>query len=272
MKPVAFNYTRPGTLAQALAQLADDPNAKVLAGGQTLAPLLNLRLVRPSTIIDITRIPQLSGVTNEGDGVIIGACVTHAAIEDGRFDDPANGFLTTVANHIGYRAVRNRGTIGGSLVHADPSADWLAACLALSADVVISGRSGQRRQHLRDFVTGALTTTLAPDELLSGIVIPRLSKRSRTGFAKICRKSGEFATAVGAFVEDGDRLQVVIAGATLSKPIVLDAQDFHFSSTDRTVSGVKVAAILSQRGFVEGSYTMNTHIAAIERALVMAGQ
>jgi carbon-monoxide dehydrogenase medium subunit len=252
--------------------LADDPNAKVLAGGQTLMPLLNLRLVRPSRIIDITRIPELSGVSGDGDSVIIGACVTHSAIEDGRFDDPTNGFLASVARHIAYRAIRNRGTIGGSLVHADPSADWLSACLALAADVVISGRSGQRRVHLRDFVTAALTTTLAADELLSSIVIPRLSKRCRTGFAKICRKTGEFATAIGAYVEDGERLQMVIAGTTLTKPIVLDGQDFPFWARDRTVSGAQIAARLSQRGFVAGSYAMNTHIAAIERALVMAAR
>jgi carbon-monoxide dehydrogenase medium subunit len=269
MKPVAFDYARPSTLSEALQQLANDPNAKVLAGGQTLAPLLNLRLVHPSKVVDITRIPELSQVTADGDGLIIGACVTHAAIEDKRFSDPTNGFLARIAHHIAYRAIRTRGTIGGSLVHADPAADWLSVCLALGADVIIAGPVGSQRLRLGDFIRGAMTTTLGHDEILTGIRITQLSNRCRTGFAKLCRKTGEFAQAMAAFVDDREHNQrrLILGGATLGRPIVLDTQDLGQIDESRLSSSTLVTSILQQHGLVEGSYAMNIQTAAIERAL-----
>ena len=120
------------------------PDAKVLAGGQTLGPMLNLRLAQPALLVDITRIPELAAVSEDADAVTIGATVTHAAIEDGRVPDPTGGFLARVARGIAYRAVRTRGTIGGSLAHADPAADWLSCLAALGAEVVIAGAGRQR--------------------------------------------------------------------------------------------------------------------------------
>ena len=125
MKPAAFDYVRPATLPEALALLAEVAEAKVLAGGQTLGPMLNLRLAQPPLLVDITRIAELAEVAEDGDGLWLGAIITHAAIEDGRVKDPTHGFLGKIAAGIGYRAVRTRGTIGGSLAHADPAADWL---------------------------------------------------------------------------------------------------------------------------------------------------
>jgi aerobic carbon-monoxide dehydrogenase medium subunit len=263
MKPVAFDYQRPATLAEALQMLRDDPNAKVLAGGQTLAPLLNLRLVRPSRLIDITRIPELSLVTLDGDGITIGACVTHAAIEDARFPDPTRGFLSEVAHGIAFRAVRNRGTIGGSLVHADPAADWLSACLALSAEVVVASASGQHRLPLSRFILGAMTNVLTPEEMLTGIRIRKMSQDCRTGFAKLCRKTGEFAEAMAAIVDDLDRSKstVVIGGATLGKPVVIEDR-----LTERSRPAATVTEFLSQQGVQQGSYAMNILTAAVERA------
>ena len=139
MKPVAFDYARPASVAEALRMLAGNAEAKVLAGGQTLGPMLNLRLAQPALLVDITRIPELAAVTEDADAVTIGATVTHAAIEDGRVTDPTGGFLRRVARGIAYRAVRTRGTIGGSLAHADPAADWLSCLTALGAEVLIAG-------------------------------------------------------------------------------------------------------------------------------------
>src|SRR5262245_61563170 len=156
MKPAAFDYVRPSTVAEALAALASTPGARVLAGGQTLGPMLNLRLAQPPLLVDITRIGELAAVTEEKDAVTVGATVTHAAIEDGRVPDPAGGFLSRVARGIAYRAVRTRGTIGGSLAHADPSADWLTCLTALRAEVVIAGPTGSRRVPLSGFVRGAM--------------------------------------------------------------------------------------------------------------------
>ena len=223
MKPAAFDYLRPSSVAEALSVLQSNPGAKVLAGGQTLGPMLNLRLAQPSVIVDITRIPELAAVAEDKDAVTIGATVTHAAIEDGRVPDPTRGFLARVASGIAYRAVRTRGTIGGSLAHADPSADWLACLTALRAEVVIAGPDGKRRNvPLSAFVRGAMETELAPPELLVAIRVPRYERGTRFGFHKICRKTGEFADAIGVVVADpAHGCLYVTAGASLSRPLVM---------------------------------------------------
>src|SRR5579862_2850801 len=137
MKPAPFAYQRPANLGEATAALSgDDPDVKAIAGGQSLGPMMNLRLARPSRLVDISRLPELRAVSDGRDAAAIGAAVTHAEIEDGDAPDPLHGFLRHVAGGIAYRAVRNRGTIGGSLAHADPSADWLSALMAADARVV----------------------------------------------------------------------------------------------------------------------------------------
>jgi carbon-monoxide dehydrogenase medium subunit len=228
MKPAAFDYVRPATVAEALDALHSTPGARVLAGGQTLGPMLNLRLAQPPLLVDITRIPELAAVTEEADAVTLGATVTHAAIEDGRVPDPTGGFLARVAHGIGYRAVRTRGTIGGSLAHADPAADWLACLAALRADVAIAGSGGRRRVPLAGFVRGAMETEIASGELVVGVRIPRLPRGARFGFHKICRKAGEFADAIGVVVADPDGTCVcVAAGATVPRPLVMRRESLH---------------------------------------------
>ena len=141
MKAVAFEYERPSDIKGALALLGDDRLVvKLLAGGQSLGPMLNLRLVRPELIVDITRIAELKRVEQSPEAITVGACVTHADIEDGRVPDVTGGALPSVARGIAYRAVRNRGTLGGSLVHADPAADWISALAAIGAGAVIAGQ------------------------------------------------------------------------------------------------------------------------------------
>jgi aerobic carbon-monoxide dehydrogenase medium subunit len=227
MKPAAFDYVRPSTVAEALGVLAATPDAKVLAGGQTLGPMLNLRLARPAVLVDITRIPELAAVTEDEEAVTIGATVTHAAIEDGRVPDPTGGFLSRVARGIAYRAVRTRGTIGGSLAHADPAADWLACLTALRAEVVIA-EGTEFRLPLSEFVRGAMQTELEPDALIIGIRIPRFPPGARFGFHKICRKPGEFADAIGVVAAAPERGCVcVAAGATISRPLIMRTQGLH---------------------------------------------
>ena len=223
MKPVAFDYARPASIAEALQMLAGRPDAKVLAGGQTLGPMLNLRLAQPALLVDITRIPELAAVSEDADAVTIGATVTHAAIEDGRVPDPTGGFLAQVARGIAYRAVRTRGTIGGSLAHADPAADWLSCLAALGAEVVIARAGGTRRVALASFVRGALETELAETELLAAVRIPRFSRAARFGFHKICRKTGEFADAIGVAAHDPDRqLTRLVASTAAGAPVVVE--------------------------------------------------
>jgi aerobic carbon-monoxide dehydrogenase medium subunit len=227
MKPVAFEYARPATLAEALALLAATPEAVVLAGGQTLGPLLNLRLAQPRLLVDITRIAELAAVGEEDAAVVIGATVTHASIEDRRVRDPANGFLARVAGGIAYRAVRTRGTIGGSLANADPAADWLACLTALDAELEIAAHGGVRRRiALARFVHGAMHSDLAHGELIVAVRIPRFSRSARFGFHKICRKTGEFADAIGVVVHEPQRAGYrLVASTAMGAPQVIECRE-----------------------------------------------
>jgi carbon-monoxide dehydrogenase medium subunit len=263
MKPAAFDYVRPSTVAEALSTLRGTPGAKVLAGGQTLGPMLNLRLAQPPVLVDITRIPELADVAEDRDAVTIGATVTHAAIEDGRIPDPTGGFLARIARGIAYRAVRTRGTIGGSLAHADPSADWLACLTALGAEVAIIGAAGRRRVPLSSFVRGALDSELAPGEMLAAVRVPRFPREARFGFHKICRKTGEFADAIGvvAAIPDGG-CTCVAAGAAIARPLIVQVQGTQAKAmTTDTASGLLKAA-----GFAGDAYDLTLHAVALKRA------
>jgi aerobic carbon-monoxide dehydrogenase medium subunit len=269
MKPAAFDYVRPSGIAEALDVLRSTPGARVLAGGQTLGPMLNLRLAQPALLVDITRIPELAAVAEEADAVTIGATVTHAAIEDGRIPDPTGGFLARVARGIGYRAVRTRGTIGGSLAHADPCADWLACLTALRAEVVITGAEGERRVPLSRFVRGAMATGLGPDELLVAARIPRPATGTRFGFHKICRKAGEFADAIGVVVADPARTHVcVAAGAAMGRPLAMisDIVDEDGLRTTGDAQRLIAHALVGTGGVTDDAYGLALNTVALKRA------
>ena len=155
MKPAAFDYKRARTLPEAAEFLAaGNGDAKILAGGQSLAPMLNLRLARPHILIDIKRAEGLRELAGDDKVMSIGAGWTHAEIEDGAFEDPTRGLLPYVARGIAYRAVRNRGTIGGSLSHADPAADWISTMAALGATLVAQGADGRSAVCAADTLSG----------------------------------------------------------------------------------------------------------------------
>jgi carbon-monoxide dehydrogenase medium subunit len=219
MKAAAFDLARPTDLAEASALLAQ-PGARALAGGQSLGPMLNFRLVRPTLLVQLSGVAALHGVQATDDAVTIGAAVTHAAIADGRVPDIGESVLARVAEGIAYRAVRNRGTIGGSLCHADPAADWLTTLTALGAEVLTSF---SRTLPLPDFFRGAFQTALQPGELLLAVRVPRLGPAARWGYVKACRKPGEFAHAMAAVLIDPVRgLRRAVVGATGGAPRVLD--------------------------------------------------
>src|SRR6266511_4609357 len=199
MKAARFDYIRAGHVAEALAALANTEGAKLLAGGQSLGPMLNLRLVRPALLVDVSRLEALQRLEDMGRAWRIGAGVTHARLEDLRL--PGGEMLCEVAAAIAYRSVRNRGTIGGSLAHADPAADWPLALAALGASVNIRGPT-PRNLPVAHFIQGAFTTTLAANEVIESIDVPKLSRAGRYGFYKFCRKTGEFAEASAAAVFD----------------------------------------------------------------------
>jgi aerobic carbon-monoxide dehydrogenase medium subunit len=201
MKAARFDYIRPGDVADALAALAEAEGAKLLAGGQSLGPMLNLRLARPSLLVDISRLEVLQQIEDTGRAWRIGAGVTHARLEDLRGRLPGGQMLCEVAAAIAYRSVRNRGTIGGSLAHADPAADWPLALAALGASVNIRGPM-PRSILVERFITGAFTTALGANEIIETIDVPKLSPAGRYGFYKFCRKTGEFAEVSAAAVFD----------------------------------------------------------------------
>jgi aerobic carbon-monoxide dehydrogenase medium subunit len=264
MKPVAFDYARPSSVAEAVAMLAGTPRAMVLAGGQTLGPMLNLRLAQPTLLVDITRIAELAAAGADGDRVVIGATVTHAAIEDRRIDDPANGFLAQVASGIAYRAVRTHDTIGGNLAHADPAADWLACLTALDAELLIAAPGGGRRTlALTRFVHGAMHSDLAEGELILAIRVPKYSRTARFGFHKICRKTGEFAEAIGVVAHDPQRAGYrLVASTPAGAPaVLLNAQ---------RPDPAKLAPGLIEAGFRGDAIELDLCCAALSRALAAA--
>jgi len=205
MKPAEFAYTRAVTLEDALGSFASSTMGRVIAGGQSLGPMLNLRLAEPRELIDVSRLAELRHSRIEGDRLAIGACVTHAEIEDGKIADVTLGLMPYVASGIAYRAVRNRGTIGGSIAHADPAADWLTTTIALDASLRLLGAAGQREVRVSDFVLGALDTAIGEGEIITYLLVPRLSSDARWGHAKYAKKLGDFAQSMAVAVVDPAR-------------------------------------------------------------------
>ena len=233
MKPVDFTYHRAASVDDAVERLAaSGDGAKLIGGGQSLGPMLNLRLARPGTLIDISSVEALRGIESARESVIAGAATTHAEIEDWPASGSIEHAMREVAAGIAYRAIRNRGTIGGSIVHADPAADWTSFLLCADARVRVRGVAGERTVRMQDFTRAAYTTALAPDEIVTRIEIPRAAERARFGFHKLCRKTGELAEAIGAvLVDPGRRFCRVVTGAAGAKPVVLPAATQSLAAT-----------------------------------------
>jgi len=223
MKAAAFAYERPSDLNAALSLMAKtNGTAKILAGGQSLGPMLNLRLVEPDLIVDITGLAELKQAERNGDELVIGACITHGDIEDGRIPDVTRGAMQRIAGAISYRAVRNRGTIGGSLSHADPAADWVSALAALRTKLRLRSIAGVRDLAVEEFVTGALESALLPGEIVEAVHVPVMAPSARWGYVKACRKPGEFAHAIAAVLIDPAAATArAVIGALDAAPIVL---------------------------------------------------
>ena len=268
MKPVAFEYERPRELSAAFDLLSGAAGAaKLMAGAQSLGPMLNLRLAQPRLVVDVRGIAELHEVHETSDDVFLGSCVTHAAIEDGKVPDPARGLMREVAANIAYRAVRNRGTIGGSLCHADPSADWPNVLPLLAAVAIVASPGRRREVPVERFMTGAFSTVLEENEILIGIRIPRLSASARWGHYKFCRKPGEFAEAMGAvLIDDARGVRRAVIGAIHGRPQVVDDALFV---ADRFDSGRAMEAI-DAAGVGEDEYERQIHFVAIKRAAMRA--
>ncbi len=217
MYPAQFEYHKASTVKEALDLLGKyKDEAKLLAGGHSLLPAMKLRLAQPKHLIDIGKVAGLSGVKEEGGTLVIGAMTTHYAIESSTLLKSKCPLLPEVAGHIGDPMVRNMGTIGGSLAHADPAADWPAAAIALSADLVAEGPKGKRTIKADDFFKGLLTTALADDEILTEIRIPAAADNVKSAYAKFPHPASRFAVVGVAAVltMDGGKISKASIGIT----------------------------------------------------------
>jgi carbon-monoxide dehydrogenase medium subunit len=241
VKPAPFVYVRPDTVEAAVAALAE--GGQVLAGGQSLVPMLHMRLLRPAAVIDINRVPGLDGIAVSGDGIAIGALTRYSAIEASPLVAERLPLLQNVVRHVGDRQVRNRGTIGGALAQADPVGEMALACLTLDATVVARSLEGTREIAMEDFVLGAYTTALEPSELLLEVRFPE-SPASCT-FFELGRRHNDFAVlavaAAGTRVGDGwSGLRVALAGVE-DRPVLVRLPE---SSLDDEAIGAAVEACL----------------------------
>jgi carbon-monoxide dehydrogenase medium subunit len=202
--------------------------------------LINLRLAQPDTIADLRHLPDYAGVT-AAEGVLrIGAGTTHAAIEDGAVPGRIGEIMAAVARHIAYRPVRNRGTIGGSLAHADPAADWVAVLPALGATAIALGPRGERRIPLAGFVKGIFETALAADELLRAVEVPVLPGEARWGHWKFCRKVGEFSKATACVLALPGQAPRAVLAALDGPPLVIE--DVQALLSDPAAEAARIVA------------------------------
>lgn len=199
MKAAAFAYERADSLDQALDRLAAlQGRARLLAGGQSLVPTLNLRLQAPEIVLDISRLKDLRGIAIVGQSIRIGALTRHNDLLTSDLIGLSCPLLRMAATHIAHPAIRNRGTIGGSLSHADPAAELPMMSVLLDAELTIRSHRGARVEKARDFFTSALTTSLTPDEMLCEVAFPVPAAGTRWGFEEIARRDGDFALAAVA--------------------------------------------------------------------------
>jgi carbon-monoxide dehydrogenase medium subunit len=277
MKPARFAYARPRDLAAALDILASERGAiKIIAGGQSIGPMLNLRLVEPDLVVDVAGLPELRQAALDDGRLMLGACVTHADIEDGRVPDVTAGAMARVASAIAYRAIRNRGTVGGSLAHADPAADWVTALLALDAEIELASRAERRRLSLANFILGALDVALRPGELLVAVRVPAVSRDARWGYLKHCRKVGEFAHAIGSVLLDPVSGQGrAVIGAVESAPVTIaDARPLFGGRIDSNFVS-RFDATVADQALADAGMTdtidRHIHVTVLRRAVMQAG-
>ncbi|MFC0401599.1 FAD binding domain-containing protein [Paraburkholderia rhizosphaerae] len=265
MKAAAFDYEKPLDFNEAIRVMAaSGGNGKFVAGSQSLGPMMNLRFAQPESLVDLRGIAALRACRDEGAFGVLGAGITHAQIEDGAADDYTQGLMRYVARGIAYRAVRNRGTLGGSLAHADPAADWINVMCGLDADFLVIGAHGERIVTSADWMAGAFTTALEPDEILAGVRIRKLTSAARWSYYKFNRKPGEFAEAIALCIDD--------AAAGICRAVIgaLDGAPHRIENAHALLDDPSPAAPdphLLDAGLEPGSYEYQVHRVALERAI-----
>jgi carbon-monoxide dehydrogenase medium subunit len=245
MKPAPFTYHRAVSIDDAIAHLNEaDAIVRPLAGGQSLVPMLNLRLAPADKLVDLTRIDALRQIEERADNIRYGALVTHAAFEDRLVPDASNGLMPFVGSQIAYRAIRTRGTIGGAVALADPAADWLTTIIALEARIALVGSNGRREMPATDFALGPYITAFEDAELIEAIVVPRRPGSERWGHYKVARKTGEYAESMAIALIDKARGEArLVLGATDGAPLVLEKSSREIAAG---IAGEELAAVIRQ--------------------------
>ena len=272
MKPPPFGYSRPESVGEAVAVLAShDPDGKVLAGGQSLLPLLNMRLATPGHLVDINRLRELSYVRVADGHVVIGALARHAQV----LADPdvarAQPLIGQALALVAHPVIRNRGTTVGSIVHADPSGEMTAVLALLGGSVLLVGIGGERLVQAGDFFLGPLESDVRPGELATAVRIPVLPPRAGTAFAEVSRRNGDYAVCgVAALAELGEAGEVSRAHAAFlsvsGTPLVLDLTE---AGGDAAAAGRIARERVAPHGDIHGTAAYRKHLAGVltERAL-----
>jgi carbon-monoxide dehydrogenase medium subunit len=254
MKPAAFDYVVADSVETATATLAAaGGEGKLIAGGQSLVPMLNFRLLRPAVLVDINRIASLNLIEDVGDAIRIGALTRHYQIETSPLIARYFPVLSCAMTHVAHLAIRNRGTIGGSLSHADPAAELPMMALLLDATLHIASPAGRRTVAARDFLLDALTVDLADDEMLIEIVLPKLAPATGWGFEEVSRRSGDFAIAA------------VAATLTVADGVIVEARIALTGVASTALRVPKAEALL--RGGVADATAIGRAIEAVRAAI-----
>jgi len=273
MKAPPFRYHRPESLDRAVALIHEFGEVgRFIAGGQSMLPMMNLRLATPEHLVDIGGLPALRETREAGKHRFIGAGVTHAMLEDGKVPDCAQGYLQHVASGIAYRSIRNRGTLGGSLAHADPAADWATALNALNARILVRSVQGEHEVPIGEFQRGLMETALGADELLLGVMLPELTPGARWAYRKFCRKVGELAHSICAVILDpGLALANVVLGAAVDKPVRLPSTSDHLARglTAGALAGPELADALHGDLVAEVALDPDSYEYQLHRTIVM---
>ncbi len=276
MIPAPFDYFRPRSLDEALQLLTEHDDAKVLAGGHSLLPAMKLRLAQPKNVIDIGHLADLSFIREQDGRIAVGALTTHYQIESSKLLRDRCPLLTEVAPQIGDVQVRNRGTIGGSLVHADPASDWQAAILALDAELTIAGANGRRTVRAADFFVEMMQTAVGSNEILCEIQVPATAKS--VAYVKSVQKASGFAIAgVAAVLDAAGKSGAVGINGVAAKPYRAAAVERALAGRALSAGAVASAAAKAAEGIdplsdIHASAEFRAHLARVNtrRALESA--
>jgi carbon-monoxide dehydrogenase medium subunit len=265
VKPALFAYKKARTVDDAVALLGTHQDARLLAGGQSLIATLNMRLSQPSLLIDINGVAGLAAIAHKNGKIEIGALVRHAQAERDELIAKHVPLLARALPHIGHPAVRNRGTIGGSIAFADPAAELPACLLALDGEIDVYGPKGKRTIRAQDFFKGLFETALGPQEVLTAIRVPAAGKETRTGFAEVARRHGDYAMVglAASARADGKGLRDVRLAFFGVAAMPVRARQSEAALTKGDIEAAVAALDLSPHDDVQASGAVKRHLAAV---------